>query len=201
MNLKQKIFRKNDTPFRIEHDQTLAYRILADQIINLLPNEVTEIIVVCIGTDRSTGDSLGPLTGSLLSQKMPKQLKVYGTLEDPVHAVNLEEKITKIEIEHPNAFLIGIDACLGRHNSVGVLSLGEGPIKPGAGVNKQLPPVGDIHISAIVNVSGFMEFFVLQNTRLHLVMNMATIIARGLYSVDQKLRLKHVPKMNINKSV
>ena len=56
--------------------------------------------------------------------------------------------------------------------------------KPGAGVNKQLPEVGDIHITGIVNVSGFMEFFVLQNTRLNLVMKMAKTIANGIYQAS-----------------
>ncbi len=62
--------------------------------------------------------------------------------------------------------------------SVGSASLGIGPVKRGAGVNKELPPVGDIHITGVVNVSGFMEFFVLQNTRLHLVMCIADLIAK-----------------------
>ena len=59
-----------------------------------------------------------------------------------------------------------------------------GPVKPGAGVNKELPAVGDIHITGIVNVSGFMEYFVLQNTRLHLVMKMAKTIANGIHDAS-----------------
>lgn len=41
--------------------------------------------------------------------------------------------------------------------------------------------MGDIHISGIVNVGGLMEYLVLQNTRLHLVMSMAELIARSLF--------------------
>ena len=61
------------------------------------------------------------------------------------------------------------------------VQVGEGPVKPGAGVNKDLPSVGDAHITGIVNVSGFMEFMVLQNTRLSLVLKMAKTIANGIY--------------------
>jgi putative sporulation protein YyaC len=86
--------------------------------------------------------------------------------------------------------MIAIDACLGRLKSVGAITVAKGPVRPGAGVNKQLPPVGDIHITGIVNVSGFMEFFVLQNTRLHLVMNMAKTIANGIYEADRQLNRK-----------
>jgi putative sporulation protein YyaC len=70
---------------------------------------------------------------------------------------------------------------LGKYKSVGFIEVGNGPVKPGAGVNKELPAVGHIHITGIVNVSGFMEFFVLQNTRLNIVLKMAKIIANGIY--------------------
>lgn len=94
------------------------------------------VVFVCIGTDRSTGDSLGPLIGTLLDEKEITPFHVYGTLEDPIHAVNLEEKIQEIKGQHLDPIIIGIDACLGRLKSVGVIQIGEGPVKPGAGVKK-----------------------------------------------------------------
>jgi putative sporulation protein YyaC len=54
-------------------------------------------------------------------------------------------------------------------------------------VNKSLPEVGNIHITGIVNVSGFMEYFVLQNTRLSLVMNMAEIISTSIKKACLKM--------------
>lgn len=68
---------------------------------------------------------------------------------------------------------------------MGSFQIGDGPLKPGAGVQKDLPEVGDLHINGIVNVSGFMEYFVLQNTRLNLVMNMANVLAEGLSLTDR----------------
>ena len=64
---------------------------------------------------------------------------------------------------------------------VGCISVGNGPIKPGAGLKKELPAVGDMHITGVVNTGGFMDFLVLQSTRLSVVMKMADIIARGLH--------------------
>ncbi|MEW5066343.1 spore protease YyaC [Bacillus subtilis] len=143
------------------------------------------IVVVCIGTDRSTGDSLGPLVGMKLKQMQLTRFHVYGTLSDPVHAVNMKDKINNIQKLHKNPFVIAVDACLGRVKSVGSFQIGDGPLKPGAGVQKDLPEVGDLHINGIVNVSGFMEYFVLQNTRLNLVMNMANVLAEGLSLTDR----------------
>lgn len=138
------------------------------------------IVIVCIGTDRSTGDSLGPLVGTMLKKRRIEGIAVYGTLDEPVHAVNLRDTLQAIEERFRCPYIIAVDACLGQLSSIGSIQVGDGPMKPGAGVNKDLPPVGDIHITGIVNVGGFMEYLVLQNTRLSLVMNMAERIADGI---------------------
>jgi putative sporulation protein YyaC len=139
------------------------------------------IIVVAIGTDRSTGDSLGPLVGTKLSKYNDRAYVVYGTLENPVHAVNLRDTIKEINQQYQDPFIIAVDACLGRHYNIGMITVANGPVIPGAGVKKDLPPVGHIHITGIVNVSGYMEYIVLQNTRLSLVMNMAELIGDCLH--------------------
>lgn len=186
MNFKHNLFDKNNSSVRISHEEPDAANELATEIIEILPSRIISrpVVFVCIGTDRSTGDSLGPLVGTLLKDKDLASFFVYGTLEDPIHAVNLEEKLIEIKNKHFNAFIIAIDACLGRLKSVGFIEIGEGPVKPGAGVNKELPEVGHMHITGIVNVGGFMEFFVLQNTRLHLVLSMAKTIANGIYQAS-----------------
>ncbi|RJQ32519.1 MAG: spore protease YyaC [Peptococcaceae bacterium] len=140
----------------------------------------TPKILLCIGTDRSTGDCLGPLIGTKISNTKQNFFTVYGTLDHPVHASNLQEKLKEISHLYHKPFIIAIDACLGELENIGCISLGNGSLQPGAGVNKALPSVGNIHITGTVNVGGFMEYVVLQNTRLNLVMRIANIIAEGL---------------------
>jgi putative sporulation protein YyaC len=167
--------------------QSSSPRDMATQLRDLLQQTAInsqELIILCIGTDRSTGDALGPLTGSKLKSLLLYP-HIYGTLEQPVHAVNLPSFLSFIRQSFTNPFIIAVDACLGKTESVGYVSLGRGPLKPGAAVNKDLPGVGDIYISGIVNVGGFMEHLVLQSTRLSLVVKMAETIAQGLaYSLD-----------------
>ncbi|CAH0298328.1 hypothetical protein SRABI96_04505 [Peribacillus sp. Bi96] len=188
MNLNSSLFNNKNRMSRILHEDTDASKQISQELINLLPTgKLQPIVIVCIGTDRSTGDSLGPLVGTLLSEKTENSsssFHVYGTLDDPIHAMNLQEKLNEIKKLHTNPFIIGIDACLGKMKSVGIVQIGQGPVKPGAGVNKDLPSVGNAHITGIVNVSGFMEFMVLQNTRLNLVLKMAKIIAEGIYEAQ-----------------
>ncbi|MGF6953098.1 putative sporulation protein YyaC [Neobacillus sp. B4I6] len=184
---------------RISHDDLHAAENLAEELLAMIPSLTNRSIVfVCIGTDRSTGDSLGPLVGTLLEEKGMRSFYVYGTLDEPIHAVNLSEKLKEIHAKHDDPYIIGIDACLGRTKNVGVIQLGNGPVKPGAGVNKELPEVGDIHITGIVNVSGFMEFFVLQNTRLNLVMRMAKTIANGIHQASLLYPKQTWTELNLN---
>ncbi|AYV72875.1 spore protease YyaC [Bacillus sp. PK3-056] len=197
MTLYSSLFEKNELPVRIAYDEQLAAFKIADSLAKHLPSiSINQpIVFICIGTDRSTGDSLGPLIGTLLSEKNISPFHVYGTLDDPIHALNLEEKLKEVHEKHKNPYIIGIDACLGRMKSVGIVQIGDGPVKPGSGVNKELPPVGNIHITGIVNISGFMEFLVLQNTRLSLVLNMAKIISKGIYHTS--LRYMHTREYQV----
>lgn len=140
-----------------------------------------EIILLCIGTDRSTGDSLGPLTGTKLKQKCIPGLTVIGTLENPIHAENLASTQEEILKNYSNPFIIALDACLGYLDSVGYITLAEGPLKPGTAVKKNLPEVGEIHLTGIVNINGFMQYMVLQNTRLNIVWQMSDAICNMFY--------------------
>ncbi len=186
MNLINRFVPKNDKLQLLHNDPTLADA-MSERLISWFPKIPREYVVVCIGTDRSTGDALGPLVGTFLSEKKPKHLNIYGTLADPVHAINLKDHIKLINAQHKDAFIIAVDASLGKSASVGSIISDVGSLRPGAALNKDLPSVGDIHITGVVNISGFMEYSILQNTRLSLVVEMAKCIACLLEKVDQQL--------------
>jgi putative sporulation protein YyaC len=101
---------------------------------------------------------------------------VYGTIDHPVHALNLAETLERIKETHPNACIVGIDACLGKEESVGSMELRDGALKPGIAVGRVLPPVGDYNIIGVVNVGGSIGYIMLRNTRLSLVIQMAKSI-------------------------
>ncbi|MNV54902.1 germination protease [compost metagenome] len=162
-------------------------------------SESKEIVIICVGTDRSTGDSLGPQIGKILKRKLNKHIHVYGTLEQPVHGQNLPEIYQEVIEKHPDSFTIAIDACLGLSTSVGCIQLVKGPLRPGAGVGRDdLPQIGDYHITGIVNVGGFMEYFVLQNTRLSLVIDLADKISDSIVKAFKGYRPK-TPKLELAK--
>lgn len=173
---------------RIKYNQPGASEAISQALTSLCSCPMAEIMILCIGTDRSTGDSLGPLIGSKLLDNCPP-FQVVGCLDQPVHAANLAETLDRIQANPPD-WTVAIDASLGNMDGVGMVNIGTGALQPGAGVYKRLPQVGNVYITGIVNVGGFMEYFVLQNTRLSLVTKMADVICAGLLTAFGRSKTK-----------
>ncbi len=99
----------------------------------------------------------------------------------------MKETISVINSKYKNPYLIAIDACLGNENNIGNIEIKNTPLTPGSALNKNLPSVGDISITGIVNLSGNgIGFIVLQNTRLYEVYIMSEIISKGIIKATKK---------------
>ena len=145
------------------------------------------VLALCIGTDRSTGDSLGPLIGYKLKEHEVRQIQIVGTLERPIHAMNLEQSMAMIRIRYPKHVIVAVDASVGSQDHVGCITLGKGALRPGLGVCKDLQAVGDIFITGIVGGYGNYDPLMLQSVRLSMVMKMADYICESVFLVEQFL--------------
>ena len=157
----------------------------AARLLLLLMNEMRasgrrQVVFLCIGTDRSTGDSLGPLIGYKLKEKGMRNARVLGTLEEPVHAMNLEPCMEQLRKKCPDALVVAVDASVGSADHVGYVTLGRGPLKPGLGVSKDLDAVGDLFITGIVGPVRNGDPLMLQSVRLSVVMRLADCISRSI---------------------
>lgn len=160
----------------------------------IMPSQ--EIVILCIGSDRSTGDSLGPLIGHKFNNYVTPGLYVIGDLLEPVHAANLNYCIKSIYKTFDNPFIIAIDASLGKEEHIGLMTLATGPLKPGLGVKKKLPEVGNIHITGIVNSSREMEFSTLQTTRLSVIFQIADAIVLALRTFNDDYYIQQLPALS-----
>ena len=171
---------------KIYYSDPLSYFKLA----HFLKDCIDNAIIVCIGTDRCICDCLGPLIGTLLKQKnFP--LPVYGDLKNPIHALNINIEVPKIQKKFPNNTIIAIDACLGSSSSIGEIHLRHEPLKPGKGVGKTLPSIGDFSIIGIIDESNKYEAFSNKSIRLSLIMDMANTITTSLltaYSLNTDMK-------------
>jgi|GEM_PF-96829 len=185
--------KENNETYYIDEASESAIGDISDTLFTLLNRISTprkELVFLCIGSDRVTGDSLGPMVGHHLLRYTLLGTHIYGTLEHPVHALNLAETIAYIENAHPESIIIAIDASLGSKKHQGYITLGCGPLKPGTGVHKKLPSIGDIFITGIINTSGSFEHLILQTTRLATVMRMTDCIASAIVIASQRYYFK-----------
>ncbi|SHE67351.1 spore protease YyaC [Clostridium fallax] len=163
---------------KVNHKSTLASK----EIAHFLKDYINKnTVIVCIGTDKCIGDCLGPLVGTFLTNSS-FELPVYGTISSPIHALNLNTKISEILKNHKNSSIIGVDACLGDSSSIGEIHVRNIPIHPGKGVGKALPEVGDTSIIGIVDSSDNAEIFTSRSIRLNLIFDLANVISEGIIS-------------------
>ena len=105
------------------------------------------LVFLCIGTPLLAADRFGPLVGSTLKkQGIPN---VYGTLDTPVHAENIEHYRHFIKKKHPQATIIAIDAALGKESQIGYITLRKGALKPGQAIGKVIRPIGHVEITGV----------------------------------------------------
>ena len=141
-------------------------------------------VVVCIGSDLAVGDSLGPLTGSLLRYKTQGLgVFVYGTLSAPITAKEVKYLRNFLKETHPLEQVLAVDAAVGSEGDIGLLKLNSSPLYPGAGANKKLGAIGDISVMGIVAEKSVANYGLLNTTRLNLVYTMAQLLSDAIATV------------------
>ncbi len=144
-------------------------------------------ILICVGSDMILGDSLGPLVGTMLRRKNITSY-IYGTLNYPITAKEVEYAKTYIKQMHPGSIAVAIDAAVGNSEDIGLIRVINRGLKPGLGVDKNLGVIGDISIIGIVAGKSASNYNLFNLTRLNLVFKMAEKIADGIekYLADIK---------------
>ncbi|MBP2663611.1 MAG: putative sporulation protein YyaC [Firmicutes bacterium] len=150
------------------------------------------IVALCIGSDRYTGDALGPLVGTYLEENT--ECNVYGTLEHPVHAGNFVETLNSITHRYHHPLIIAIDACLGKSHEVGNIEIWQGGLAAGIAVGNRLPTIGDISVIGVVNAQSQIGYLDLQSTSLGKVMKLSKVIGEA---ITEALNTVVVEKMSI----
>ena len=148
-------------------------------------NAISDVVFLCIGTDRITGDSFGPIVGYKIAPffKSAKNISVVGDLETIVSFSNLSEHVKQIYKRYKKPFIIAIDSAISKDENVGKIFVEEGGLKSGNGLGKCGVLIGDMTIKAVVarKVDKPKEnFIILQNTSLGMVMNLADVVAKGI---------------------
>lgn len=165
--------------FNVYNSMAAGGEVLA--LKKILPELTDAPVIVCIGSDLSVGDSLGPVTGTKLKEKLKGyNVYVYGTLAKPITAHEVKYTNQFIKSTHPNSTVIAIDAAVGAAGDIGLIKVAKRGIKPGSGANKRLAKVGDVSVMGIVAEKSLFNYSLFSSTRLNIVYKMAEIIAEGV---------------------
>ncbi len=149
----------------------------------LVPLNGDAPVILCIGSDLSVGDSLGPVTGTKLKQQLAGlNCYVYGTLSKPITAHEVKYMNDFLKFTHPNSPIIAVDAAVGLAGDIGLIKIAKHGLKPGSGANKKLAKVGDVSIMGIIAEQSVFNYSLFSATRLNVIFKMSDIIADGITS-------------------
>lgn len=131
----------------VSYSDREAYKKLGQALCSYLNKDT---IILCIGSTKLNGDSLGPRVGSCLV-KEGIGLPVFGTVENPIHALNLEKAYKSIRSSYENPSILAVDAAISQRTcKVGCVSLIPKALSAGTGVHKELISVGSSSIVGFV---------------------------------------------------
>ena len=110
-------------------------------------------VIVCVGSDKISGDALGPMVGSLL-RATGVPCPVYGVEGATVNGGSLAEYRNFVQRYHPGVPVIAVDAAVGNPDEVGHIKYRLGGVKAGGAMGRTEPPLGDLAILGVVGVKG-----------------------------------------------
>lgn len=153
--------------------------------------EFSDIVILCVGTDKLIGDLVGPIAGQKLKRlfKDFEKITVYGDINETVNITNLNEIISEIIANYDQPFIITIDSALGPKDKVETVWVSTGTLNPGSALKKQESCRSNVNFKAVVGEN-------LQNTILNF--NVLNSIERNVVQRLANEITYHVYKMCIN---
>ena len=119
----------------------MVQRLICERAVELM-RSAARIDVLCIGTPKVVGDSVGPRVGSLLKAAgLPDRIKIIGCTDEPVYRGNIASMLMSLRND---ALLVCVDAALS--SNFPTINIRTGPMHPGAAVSDELPKLGDVSI-------------------------------------------------------
>ena len=143
-------------------------------------NEFSDIVILCVGTDKLIGDLVGPIAGQKLKRlfKDFEKITVYGDIKKTVNTTNYDQP-----------FIITIDSALGPREKIETVWVSTGNMNPGSALKKQESCRSNVNFKAVVGEN-------LQNTILNF--NVLNSIERNVVQRLANEITYHVYKMCIN---
>lgn len=138
----------------------------------------SDLIFICIGTNKIVGDSFGPIIGEILKRNVKdRRIKVIGNLTNNINAKNIKN----IKFNCVNPYVISIDSALSDTIEPGNVFIIKKGLVPGSALNKKATAIGNIAIKGIVakdEKSLIKNYFNLKNADYKLILKFSKNISK-----------------------
>lgn len=114
--------------------------------------KISNIVILCIGTNKLIGDTIGPVVGQKLTRVLSQNnnVKIYGNIKKTLNLKNAKQVLEEITCRYPEAFIITIDAALGPKETIETIYINSGKIKIGEALGHNIEYISNVNIKAIV---------------------------------------------------
>lgn len=168
--------------------QREKYNMFVNNLKSKIDNKDKVIIFLCIGTNKVSGDSFGPIVGTNLQKMLKdnKKIKVLGNMNNPINALNVKENIEYINKMYIDKYIIVIDSAVSDKNLIGEVFITRNKTILGKGINNKISEIGDISIKCSVckdEYSSINNFISLQNVPKRFIKNLADMVSTGICEV------------------
>jgi putative sporulation protein YyaC len=117
---------------------------------NLQRENIALPVVMCIGSERVSGDLLGPAVGRRLVEDYNLRAYVYGVTGRNINGANIDFYDRFIREVHKDSKVVAVDACLGARREIGKIKVGNCGVGAGHAVRKSGKRYGDVGVVGIV---------------------------------------------------
>ena len=146
-------------------------------------NNFSDVIFLCIGSNKIIGDAFGPIVGHKLKQ-IPNNLNIIGDLENCVIYKDIEKIEKQIHEKYVNPYIICIDAALSKTIQKGKIVVEKSSMQIGNVLGKKEKNIGNLSIKGIVakKRDNYKENFIaLAGTSFSMINSMAERVVEGVY--------------------
>lgn len=108
-------------------------------------------VLLCVGSNKCVGDSLGPLVGEILSRQLKeKNIEIIGNMKKCVDYCNIPDITEEIHQKYTHPYIITIDAALAKKEYIGRVVTIHEKLVLGSALGKENYQIGNIGIKGIV---------------------------------------------------
>lgn len=153
----------------------------------------SEVVILCIGTNKLIGDSIGPVVGQKLKEeKMKETVYIYGDMNETINFKNAKEKIENIFKTYQKPFIITIDSALGTKTMVSKIVVNKGIVRLGKSLGRSICYPSHIIIKGVVGEykNTFEDNIkILNEVNQELIWYLSDIMAKGIKQEINKIRI------------